>query len=118
MVGAAPPPGAVDESSFQKPEIPSADSVANVTVGSRCQVMPGARRGTVRFVGDIPSLQAGPWVGVEFDEPAGKNDGSHKGVAYFKCNPNFGAFVRGKNVECGDFPEEDLDLEDSDDEEL
>ena len=36
-----------------------ADSVVGITVGSRCQIMPGARRGTVAFVGEIEQLKAG-----------------------------------------------------------
>ena len=35
------------------------ESVAGITVGSRCQIMPGARRGTVAFVGEIEQLKAG-----------------------------------------------------------
>jgi tubulin-folding cofactor B len=45
---------------------------------------------------------------VRFDEPVGKSDGSVKGTRVFDCQPNFGAFVRGKNVTVDDFPERDL----------
>jgi len=35
------------------------------------------------------------WLGIEFlDEPHGKNDGSVKGVEYFKCKKNHGSFVK------------------------
>jgi tubulin-folding cofactor B len=51
----------------------------NIQVGSRCQVEssePGFhKRGTVRFVGKT-KFSPGAWVGVEYDEPIGKNDGS------------------------------------------
>jgi len=96
-------------------EIPGPESVVGIEVGQRCQVMPGKRRGTVKFVGDVPEIKPGPWVGVQFDEPRGINDGSAKGVKYFDCPEGFGSFVRGKNVTTGDFPERDL--MDSDDEE-
>lgn len=52
-----------------------------LNIGARCQVdlLSGAgsnqRRGTVRFVGTT-KFATGTWVGVEYDEPVGKNDGS------------------------------------------
>jgi len=106
-------------------------SVEGISVGSRCQVQPGSRRGTVSYVGTVPELDETPeshWVGVTFDEPVGKTDGSavnkttgHK-TQYFEAMEGFASFVRGKNVEVGDFPEEDLfgsdDDSDSDEDEL
>ena len=94
---------------------PGPESIEGVSLEARCEVMPGARRGTVKFIGESEALKSGHWVGVQFDEPLGQNDGSIKGVKLFECPPGFGAFVRGKNVTCGDFPERDL-LDDSDDE--
>ncbi|KAJ2809469.1 hypothetical protein H4R20_000089 [Coemansia guatemalensis] len=83
---------------------------AKITVGNRCEVsIPGydvRRRGTVRFVGKT-SFRAGYWVGVEYDEPVGRNDGSVDKHAYFKCTPNHGSFVRPDKVVVGDYPEED-----------
>ena len=95
---------------------PGPESVEGIAVGARCEVMPGARRGCVKFVGESEALKAGFWVGVQFDEPLGRNDGSVKGVRLFECPPGFGGFVLGKNIKCGDFPERDLLDEDEEDE--
>ncbi|EOD15772.1 hypothetical protein EMIHUDRAFT_76170, partial [Emiliania huxleyi CCMP1516] len=43
-----------------------------ITVGDRCEVTLGGKRGEVRYVGKIPAIAAGWWVGVQYDEPVGK----------------------------------------------
>lgn len=53
-------------------------------LGTRCEVDHGngsndtlKKRGTVRFVGTTSfGTGAGMWIGIEYDEPVGKNDGS------------------------------------------
>ncbi|VDD77637.1 unnamed protein product [Mesocestoides corti] len=59
-------------------------------VGDRVQVS-GSRVGTVRFIGPT-DFAAGDWVGIELDDPLGKNDGSVMGRRYFTCKPNHGLF--------------------------
>merc|ERR1712057_93777 len=48
-----------------------AKEASAINVGDRCQVLPGGRRGEVKFVGKVPSLKLGWWVGVALDEPLG-----------------------------------------------
>lgn len=98
------------------------ETVHGIKVGMRCQVRPGDRRGTVAFVGQVPELgNGGYWVGIVFDEPVGKTDGTTKSGKKYFDTPGFGygGFVRGKNVEVGDFPVrdimEELDTDDDDD---
>lgn len=87
-----------------------AEKVATFTVGDRCRVIniEGERRGTVKFLGVITMLDPeAPWVGIEFDEPVGKNDGSINGQRFFEARAKHGSFVKPKQVEVGDFPELD-----------
>ncbi|KAK9464339.1 CAP Gly-rich domain-containing protein [Lipomyces arxii] len=90
-----------------------------IQAGQRCLVSePFERRGLVKFVGKVRDLPGNDllWVGVEFDEPVGKNDGSIKGNRYFQSKPNHGSFLKADKVQVGDFPAIDEFL--SEDEEL
>ena len=69
---------------------------------------PGGKRGEVKFVGKAgKGLPLGYWIGVQYDEPVGKNDGTVKGVKYFECLPGYGSMLRPDLVKVGDYPEID-----------
>jgi len=60
-----------------------------------------------RYVGKVEGLPMGWWIGVKYDEPLGKNDGSVKGKKYFDAPLGYGAFLRPDKVKTGDYPEID-----------
>jgi tubulin-folding cofactor B len=78
---------------------PEAEDAAHCVVGERCEVTPGKRRGVVAFVGEVPSISKGYFVGVQLDEPAGRHDGMcPKGTRYFECAMKY---VDGRQREGG-----------------
>jgi len=52
--------------------------------------------GTVRYTGVVMFDKKEDWMGVQLDTDEGKNNGTVKGVEYFRCKPNHGLFVRAK----------------------
>jgi tubulin-folding cofactor B len=99
-------PKPLDDDSFK-------EEAEKINEGDRCMIFPGDRLGTVKYVGRIPVLKPGYWVGVEYDEPVGKNDGSvaiagKQPLRIFECNPKYGGIVRPEHVTVGDFPPEEF----------
>ncbi|XP_052215294.1 CAP-Gly domain-containing linker protein 1-like isoform X2 [Dreissena polymorpha] len=60
-------------------------------VGDRVLVS-GSKLGTLRYLGPA-DFAKGDWVGVELDDPVGKNDGAVAGKRYFDCQPRYGLFA-------------------------
>jgi len=94
------------------------DLAQGIKIGDRCTCEPGDRRGEVKYVGIIDGLPLGFWVGVKYDEPVGKNDGTVKGKKLFDAPPGFGGFIRPDKVKTGDYPPLDEFGEDSDFDEI
>jgi tubulin-folding cofactor B len=79
-----------------------------IAVGKRCRVgAEDTRRGEIMYVGDVKEIPGlGAWVGVQLDEPVGKNDGSIGGIRYWgeESQLKRGVFDRPDRVEVGEFP--------------
>ena len=81
------------------PEVLEANLIAPTVVpGDRVACFPGDRMACVMFVGQMPNMPAGYWVGVQYDEKVGKNDGMLNGKRYFTCPPGHGGFLRASKV--------------------
>ncbi|KAL5332325.1 CAP Gly-rich domain-containing protein [Aspergillus crustosus] len=105
----------------------------DISVSKRAIILPSSpphvRRGTIRFVGPVstipypgvdedtidPSALQPIWIGIELDEPTGKNDGSVGGKRFFTSPNKTGVFVKPEKVEVGDFAplglDDDLDVD-------
>ncbi|KAJ6241061.1 dynactin 1-related microtubule-binding [Anaeramoeba flamelloides] len=67
-------------------------SITTIAIGDRAMDSRG-NPGTISFIGKT-QFDSGFWVGIELDEPVGKNNGTIEGVTYFKCGNKRGVFVR------------------------
>ncbi|XP_066919361.1 CAP-Gly domain-containing linker protein 4-like [Clytia hemisphaerica] len=71
----------------------SFDNVAmfGLTLGEKV-IVAGQKTGFVRYRGPT-KFSPGTWVGVELEDPVGKNDGSVGDFRYFRCEPDRGIFA-------------------------
>ncbi|KKY28857.1 putative cell polarity protein [Phaeomoniella chlamydospora] len=107
---AAPTPEALAQARHERDQ--SFIESQQIKLDRRCRVGESdTRRGVVKFIGEVPEIGGGEggkergaiWIGVAFDEPVGKNDGTIKGKRYFECQgEKFGGFIRPEIVECGE----------------
>ena len=77
---------------------------SHIAVGNRVIVrIPNKpeKQGKIEFVGETLFKPDVIWVGINYDEAVGKNDGSVDGHRYFNAESEHGAFVRPVSV----FPE-------------
>ncbi|XP_050676576.1 dynactin subunit 1 isoform X2 [Leptidea sinapis] len=65
----------------------------DLKIGQRVAVVAKDVKGTVAYVG-YPTFASGKWIGINLDEPKGKNNGTVRGHFYFECEENCGMFVR------------------------
>lgn len=83
--------------------------------GSRCLWIKEGLSGWIRYIGKIPKMAEGYFVGVELDLQNGISNGSFKGETYFQCESNYGVFLRPHKILMGDYP---IMIVDSDDSEI
>ena len=90
---------------------------SDLKVGARVKVTPATERdieriGTIKYVG-FTEFAPGTWVGVHYDEPTGKNNGSVEGKQYFECPHKYGGFVKPDRCQVGDWAslDDELDLD-------
>lgn len=78
------------------PQANGTDESLGFQIGDGVMVA-GQKNGIVRFIGRT-QFAAGVWLGIELDQPVGKNDGSVSGIRYFDCKPSYGVFAPPSKV--------------------
>lgn len=56
------------------------------------------------YIGKVPDLGTGNYLGVILDEPLGNSNGSVNGVKYFETYNKYGLFQWRDDLEIGDYP--------------
>lgn len=69
------------------------------------------RLATIKYIGALQDTTQTTWIGVEYDEPVGKNDGSLEGKRYFESKMKYGGFVKPGRCEVGDWQQDDIDTD-------
>ncbi|KAL3270021.1 hypothetical protein HHI36_009077 [Cryptolaemus montrouzieri] len=66
-------------------------------IGRKVEISGKNVQGVIAYFGQT-DFAPGKWIGVILDEPKGKNNGVVRGREYFKCEENYGMFVRTQQV--------------------
>ena len=61
--------------------VTSVGTLGGFSDGEEIIVIQGDKEGIVRFCGET-KFAPGPWIGVELQEPTGKNNGTVQGIEY------------------------------------
>ena len=83
-----------------KAELQDIDSFKVADIG-RDVIVNGIGSGIVRFVG-LDAANGEPLVGVEYNKPKGKHNGTLQGVHYFECDADKGTLASPSNVTFND----------------
>ncbi|CAH2062374.1 unnamed protein product, partial [Iphiclides podalirius] len=79
-----------------------------LTMGQRVLVVGKEVKGSIAYVG-YPTFASGKWVGIVLDEPKGRHNGTLRGHAYFRCEENYGLFVRQSQLQLLDGDDNPMD---------
>lgn len=79
--------------------IPNGSSSSMASFGdliylNKAYLLDKERSGIVRWIGQTEFKPGIEWIGFELIKGVGKNDGTVKGISYFKCDHGRGVFVR------------------------
>lgn len=89
-------PGSRSNSPVPMPTVNGMDETLGFQIGDGVTVA-GQKNGIVRFIGRT-QFATGVWLGIELDQPVGKNDGSVSGIRYFDCKASHGVFAPPSKV--------------------
>ncbi|XP_074635396.1 CAP-Gly domain-containing linker protein 3-like isoform X3 [Acropora palmata] len=89
-------PGSRSNSPVPMSQVNGMDETLGFQIGDGVTVA-GQKSGIIRFIGRT-QFSTGVWLGIELDQPVGKNDGSVSGIRYFDCKPSHGVFAPPSKV--------------------
>lgn len=72
-------------------------STENFNLGERV-LLDGKTKAQVAYFGPVGFSHDDDWVGIVFEEPVGKHNGTVAGTEYFKCDTLHGIFVRSHRL--------------------